>query len=41
MQKTYIQPQVELSLLGAATTILSVSVLQQMNNENAGQDIQL
>ena len=41
MQKTYIQPQVETAFLRACNTILSVSVLQQMNNENAGQDIQL
>ena len=41
MTKNYIKPQVELTLLVATAAILGTSSVQQLHQENAGEDIQL
>lgn len=40
MQKNYIQPQVELTLLVASAAVLGTSAVQQLHQDNAGEDIQ-
>lgn len=41
MKKTYMQPQVELTLLAATTALLGISAVQELHQTNAQEGIQL
>lgn len=40
MKKTYMQPQVELTLLAAATALLGISAVQQLHDDYVDSDSQ-
>ena len=40
MKKTYMQPQIERTLIATATALLGVSAVQEMHQQNAKEGVQ-